>query len=208
MSEKNGLVRQGTVKLEKKGTVDEGLPGTDTTSQNEVTTITSSELSKLFEEWNREGQVDLHIDSSLEKRISEYLEKQKELDKYKSELATRMYQPYVMERTSSWRRHVRSFYVNGTWIGTFRIFRGGATYKLISVADFKMILVALKHPYAPWIPYEADKYIDFLAFIMQNNGEVTDVGIDDEVDSEKYKDTIYIEITCKPYNERSNTFII
>lgn len=203
MSEKNGLVRQGTVKLEKKGTVDEGLPGTDTTSQNEVTTITSSELSKLFEEWNREGQVDLQIDSSLEKRISEYLKKQEELDEYKIKLASRIYRPYVVERTSSWRRNIREFFVNGTWIGTFRIFPGGDTYKLLSVADFKMILVALKHPYAPWIPYKADEYVDFFAFILQNNGRV-----DDGSNSKKFEDKIKIEISCQQYNEKSNTFII
>lgn len=143
-----------------------------------TTTITSEELKELFSEWDANGHLDLSVDSLLADRIAQYLQYQEELDLQRRLLAERIYKRYTT-RVQYAKRIKRHIHVNNIYIGKFYIYGIRKQYKLIHVSDFKMLLIALKHPYASWISNynddsDDDDYVDFVSFILDNGGTVGD----------------------------------
>lgn len=132
--------------------------------------ITSDEIVKLYNEWDLTGKNDLFINPSLAERIRQYLKYQEELDPLKTQLAERIYKPFIV--TSFGRGNYKNFdiLVNGKLVAGTRNYLYEGYYKIIHVSAFKSILAFIQNPYAPYIDASAEQYVDFQAYVIANNG--------------------------------------
>ena len=132
--------------------------------------ITSDEIVKLYNEWDLTGKNDLFINPSLAERIRQYLKYQEELDPLKTQLAERIYKPFIV--TSFGKGNYKNFdiLVNGKLVAETRNYLYEGYYKIIHVSAFKSILAFIQNPYAPYIDASAEQYVDFQAYVIANNG--------------------------------------
>lgn len=166
-------------KLEKSAATVKQKNGEDvknlTPNDEESTIVTAAELKKLFNEWDASGKNDLSINSSLADRINQYLDYQRKLDPLRHELASRIYKPYLIE-DDDLSHELRDLYVNDEFIATISAYKRNSTCRLVTISDFKIILMALNNPYAVWIDQKddnlLDEYVDYFAFIVNNGGTV------------------------------------
>ena len=132
--------------------------------------ITSTEIDKLYHEWDLNGQNDLFINPSLAERIRKYLAYQEELDPLKSQLAERIYKPFItaINDKSGYKNFQIS--VNKKAVTSTSCYLYEGYYKIIHVSAFKSILASIGNPYAPYINASLKQYVDFLAYTIANGG--------------------------------------
>lgn len=133
--------------------------------------ISSSEIDKLYHEWDLNGQNDLFINPSLAERIKKYLAYQEELDPLKSQLAERIYKPFLITTTLNKNSYDNlDIKVNGKKVVCTSCYLYEGFYKIIHVSAFKSILTSIGNPYAPYINTSLGHYVDFLAYTIANGG--------------------------------------
>lgn len=154
-----------------EGTQAQGSTFLPTVGQDSVL-ISSDEMDRLFHEWDANGKNDLYINPTMAERIRQYLAYQEELDPLKAKLAERIYKPYLVtpDRSDDY-SNVNIKINNSDALITTSAYILANYYKAIPVVSFKAILVALRNPYALYIPNTPKQYVDFLAYVIANGGE-------------------------------------
>ncbi len=135
------------------------------------TLITAAELTKLFHEWDANGNTDLVVNDSLAQRIEQYLAYQEQMDPLKRKLAKRIYQPYVV--SNGYDRQNSYLYVNGNYVGKVKIYcvrTGEYNYRILELSDFKALLITIGNPYAIWIETDVRMAIDAYSYVVDNGG--------------------------------------
>ncbi len=133
------------------------------------TLITAAELTKLFREWDANGNADLVVNESLAQRIEQYLAYQEQLDPLKRKLAKRIYQPYVC---IGYEEVFADLYVNSNHIGRVKIYCarvGEYNYRILKLVDFKALLITIGNPYAIWIENKNDE-VNAYEYVVANGG--------------------------------------
>lgn len=148
-------------------------PSNITTSSASGTVIlTASEMQKFFRNWEDLGKGDFSVDPNLADSIKAYLTEQEKLAPLREKLAEMIYKPFVVE----------SSYVDTTFNLVFEPHikarikflntSAGAPYQLITLSDFKALLLAAGIPYATFIPSKFHTYIDFYSYCMANGWNI------------------------------------
>lgn len=140
------------------------------TDEGESMLVHSEELTKLFKEWDANGNNDLYINPSLAGRIEQYLEYQERMDPLKRRLTERMYAPYKCT-VSKKNTTDCYFYINRESIGQMKVYQQGDQRRIITVSDLKRLLMAMNYPCAIWIQ-ESDDLVDFWSMLTNNGAEI------------------------------------
>lgn len=138
--------------------------------------LTSDEMSQLLDEWTKIGKLDLEIDPELGKKVTAYLKYQKSLDSYRRDLASRIYGQYTLNLNTKKKKFKRSYlYIDGESIGVMlSIYMYDGQYRLVSLNDFRTVLMVTGNEYAKWIPADCgyNCYVDIVAYVLDHKGRV------------------------------------
>ncbi len=131
--------------------------------------IQADEMEKLFNEWDANGHNDLSINPTLKQRIEQYLEYQEELDPLREKMAERIWKPY---RCPGEEGKKVTFEVNFKTITNTPLhnYSGSKISGVVTLADFKLILIAVENPYAKWIKGDNKIGIDLRSYVIANGG--------------------------------------
>lgn len=142
----------------------------------ETTIITAEEMRRACNEWNENGQNDFNINANLAERIRQYLEYREEIDPLMAKMAERIYKPYIVDVNREQSEIEAAILLNNTKIipqtKLFKISGQTKGPQLISISDFKRLIIALKNPYGIYINVQEEIYIDVKSYIYMIGGNV------------------------------------
>ena len=136
---------------------------TSTTTKSNETVLQADVLKRLFCEWENVERGDLSVDTALADTISKYLKYQEELDPLRKELATRMCQPFVMEKITDYVEYNILIGDSKLRVSLYRHYTNDQP-RVLRLDDFKIVAIALNITYAKYFPTSTDTYIDLFSF--------------------------------------------